>query len=332
MQIDYRKMQKGRMKRILFFIGISLFLSLQYAIAQSPLLKTTVDRKQILIGEQLKYNVEATFRVNAYRIGWFSGPDIFSHFEVVTRGKIDTIEKNGILTYKQTLTLTSFDSGIYAIPAMAVNVEPLAGDTTLNLFTDSIPINISFSPLDSTKTFHDIKSIIEVKDEIPLWMWIGGGALLILLIVAIIYLIKYFKTRKKRVPVFESKLSPIDEARQLLNELQKEQFLYKGEVKQYHTKLTDIFKRYLSRKMERNLLTLTSSDILLLLNDTLLSKADTALIAGALRMTDAVKFAKFYPHKEESETSLLDTKKVIEQIDKLIFTPDNLSGQNTSTN
>lgn len=324
--------QKGRMKRILFFIGIGLFLSLQYAIGQSPTLKTTVDRRQILIGEQLKYNVEATFPVNAYRIGWFSVPDSFSHFEVVTRGKIDTAEKNGILTYRQTLILTSFDSGLYAIPAMAVNVEPVSGDTTMNLFTDSIPINISFSPLDSTKTFHDIKSIIEVKDEIPLWMWIGGAALVILLIVAIIYLIKYFKRRKKCAPVFESKLSPIDEAMQSLNELQKEQFLYKGGVKQYHTKLTDIFKRYLSRKMERNILNLTSSDILLLLNDTLLSKVDTALIAGALRMTDAVKFAKFYPHKEESERAFIDTKKVIEQIDKLIFTADNLSGQNTNTN
>ena len=315
------------MKRILFFIGIGLCLSLQYAIAQSPTLKTTVDRRQILIGEQLKYNVEATFPINAYRIGWFSVPDSFSHFEIVTRGKIDTIEKNGILTYKQTLTLTSFDSGIYAIPAMPIALQPVGGDSAQNLFTDSIPINISFSPLDSVKTFHDIKSIIEVKDEIPLWMWIGGTALLILLIVGIIYLIKYFKSRKKRVPVFESKLSPIDEAMQSLNELQKEQFLYKGEVKQYHTKLTDIFKRYLSRKMERNLLTLTSSDILLLLNDSLLSKVDTALIANALRMTDAVKFAKFYPHKEESESALIDTKKVIEQIDKLIFTD-----QNTSTN
>ncbi len=320
------------MKRILFFIGMGLSLTLQYAVAQPPSLKTTVDRKQILIGEQLQYNVEATFPVNAFRIGWFSVPDSFSHFEVVTRGKIDTIEKNGILTYKQTLTLTSFDSGLYAIPAMAVNVEAVSGDTTMNLFTDSIPINISFSPLDSTKTFHDIKSIIEVKDEIPLWMWLSGGALLILLIVAIIYLIKYFKTRKKRVPIFESKLSPIDEAMQSLNELQKEQFLYKGEVKQYHTKLTDIFKRYLSRKMERNILNLTSSDILLLLNDTLLSKENTALIAGALRMTDAVKFAKFYPHKEESEAALLNTKKVIEQIDKLNFTPDSYQGQNTSTN
>ncbi len=308
------------MKRILFFIGYVLVLSIQFSFAQSPSLTTTVDKRQILIGEQLKYTVETSFPVNSYRLTWFNVPDSFSHFEVVSRGKIDTIENNRMLTCRQTLTLTSFDSGIYAIPALTLNFDPLIDDSTINLFTDSIPINISFSPLDSSQTFHDIKTIIEVKDEIPLWMWIGGAALIILLIVLIVYLVRYFKKRKKPLSLFNSKLSPFDEAMQSLGMLQKEQLLYQGEIKPFHTRLTDIFKRYLSRKMEKNILNLTSSDILLLLNDTLLSKTDTSLIAGALRMSDAVKFAKYSPPTSESESALINTKKVIEQIDKLIFT------------
>jgi hypothetical protein len=312
------------MKRILFFIGFVFVLSVQFTSAQSPSLKTAVDKRQILIGEQLQYSVEASFPANAYNIGWFNVPDSFSHFEVVNRGKIDSIESNGILTCRQTLTLTSFDSGINTIPALAINFDPLADDSTIHLFTDSIPINVSFSPLDSTQTFHDIKSIIEVKDEVPWWIWAGAAALIILLVVLVVYLVKYFKRRKKPASVFNSKLSPFDEAMQSLDALQKEQLLYKGDVKQFHTRLIDIFKRYLSRKMQKNILNLTSSDILLLLNDTLLSKADTSLIAGSLRMTDAVKFAKYFPPTSESESALINTKKVIEQIDNLIFTDQNL--------
>jgi hypothetical protein len=310
------------MKRVLFFI----VLTVQIVFAQPPSVKTSVDRRQILIGEQIRYNVEATSPINGYHVGWFNVPDSFSHFEMVIRGKIDTVEKNGILTYKQTLTLTSFDSGVYAIPSLPISFDPLGDDTTVNLFTDSIPINISYSPLDSVQTFHDIKTIIEVKDEIPWWMWAGGAALLILLIVAIIYLVKYLRRKKKEEPLFKSKLTPLDEAMESLEKLHNDQLLYKGEAKQFHTRLTDIFKRYISRKMERNVLNLTSSEILMVLNDTLLSRADTSLIADALRMADAVKFAKFFPHKEESETAWINTKKVIEQIDKLIFTdqhPDN---------
>lgn len=312
------------MKRILFFIGFVFILSVQFTSAQSPSLKTAVDKRQILIGEQLQYSVEASFPANAYNIGWFNVPDSFSHFEVVNRGKIDSIESNGILTCRQTLTLTSFDSGINTIPALAINFDPLANDSTIHLFTDSIPINVSFSPLDSTQTFHDIKSIIEVKDEVPWLIWAGAAALIILLVVLVVYLVKYFKRRKKPASVFNSKLSPFDEAMQSLDALQKEQLLYKGDVKQFHTRLIDIFKRYLSRKMQKNIFNLTSSEVLLSLNDTLLSKADTFLIAGSLRMTDAVKFAKYFPPTSESESALINTKKVIEQIDNLIFTDQNL--------
>lgn len=305
------------MKRVLLFIVF--LLCIQIVFAQAPSLKTAVDKTKLLIGEQLKYNVEATFPLNAYHVTWFNVPDSFDHFEVVIRGRIDTVEKNGLLTYKQTLTLTSFDSGINLLPALPVNFDPLSDDTTFTFFTDSIPIQVSFSPMDSTETFHDIKTIIEVKNEIPLWMWIGGAALLILLIVAVIYLIKYFKNRKKTVSLFTSKLTPFDEAMQSLSMLQKEGLLHKGEVKQFHVKLSDIFKRYLSRKTGKNILNLTSSDILLLLNDTLLSKVDTSVVAGILRMTDAVKFAKYSPPAAESETSFINTKSSIEQIEKLIF-------------
>ncbi len=301
-------------------MGIIFGLNIQFAFGQTPSVKTAVDKRQILIGEQLKYQVEARFPSNAYQLTWINVPDSFSHFEIVTRGKIDTIESNGLLFCRQTFTLTSFDSGIYAIPALPISFDPLAGEKPINLFTDSIPINVSFSPLDSTKTFHDIKTILEVKDEIPLWMWIAGAALLILLILLVVYLIKYFKKRKKPEKIFNSKLTPFDEAMQSLSVLQKEQLLQKGEVKQFHTRLTDTFKRYLSRKTQKNILNLTSTDVLLLLNDTLLSKMDTSLIAGTLRMTDAVKFAKYSPPFSESEAALVNTKKGIEQIEKLNFT------------
>ncbi|HEV8080468.1 MAG TPA: hypothetical protein VGP43_07145 [Chitinophagaceae bacterium] len=306
------------MKRFLFFIGF--IVSTQISFAQLPSLKTAIDKRQILIGEQLKYQVEASFPSGTYQITWFNVPDSFSHFEIVTRGKIDTLESKGKLILRQTLTLTSFDSGINTIPALAINFDPLINDSSIHLFTDSIPINVSYSPLDSIKPFHGIKSIIEVKDEIPMWMWIAGGALIILLIILIIYLIKYFRKRKKPETLFNSKLSPIDEAMLSLDALQKEQLLFKEEIKQFHTRMTDIFKRYLSRKMQRDMHNLTSSDILVVLNDMKVSKIDTSIIAGSLRMTDAVKFAKYSPPASESEAALINTKKVITQIDNLIFT------------
>jgi hypothetical protein len=59
---------------------------------------------------------------------------------------------------------------------------------------------------------------------------------------------------------------------------------------------------------------------LILLHDTLLSKDNTSIISANLRMTDAVKFAKYTPPVFESEAALINTKKAIDQIEKLIFT------------
>ncbi len=156
------------MKRILFLV--SFILIVHCTLGQAPALKTTVDKKEILIGQPLKYKVAATFPANTFRMIWFNVEDSFNHFEVVTRGKVDTTESNGMLTCTQTLTLTSFDSGINVIPALTINFDPLINGTAINIFTDSIPVSVSFSPMDSSKTFHDIKTIIEVKNEIPLWV------------------------------------------------------------------------------------------------------------------------------------------------------------------
>lgn len=304
-------------KYLLLFVG--LLVSDYFIAAQRPSIKSSIDKRKILIGEQIKFNIEVSVPISTYTINWLNFPDSTDHFEVVKRNKIDTSAGNGILNYKQIIILTSFDSGLQTIPSLPVNFEPLNKDTSINFFTDSFIVNVSYSPLDSTKTFHDIKSIIEVENEWPLWMWIAMGAALLILIGLIIFLIKYFRKKKKPEDFFKSKLSPLQEALQSLKELQMEQLLVKGEVKQYHTKMNDIFKKYISGKIGSDMLSSTSSEILMRLNQTLLSKEDTSLLATSLVMSDAVKFAKYLPPSNQSEEAFLNIKKLIAQIDQLII-------------
>lgn len=298
---------------------ISLFLSLEFVGAQLPSIKISIDKRKILIGEYLQYKVDVSIPLNTYTINWLNFPDSINHFETVKRSKIDTIEGNGVLDYKQVITLTSFDSGLQVIPSLPVNFQSLKADTTLKFLSDSFIVSVSYSPLDSVKTFHDIKTIIEVEDKWPLWMWIAAAALLLIIIGLIVFLIRYFRKRKKPANFLSSKLSPLEEAMQSLQELEKQRLLARGEVKQYHTKLTNIFKRYVSRKMDFNMLNLTSSEILMRLNQTLLSKENTSLLANSLVMADAVKFAKYIPASIDSEEALFNIRKLIEQIDQLII-------------
>jgi hypothetical protein len=296
----------------IFFTGLMLFV--QNIFAQAPSVKTSVDKNNILIGEQLHFRVSTSMPDNTYRLAWLNMPDSIGDFKVVKENKIDSSYANGNLNFSQDITLTCFDSGRHVIPPMALNVETLQGDSSFNLLTDSIPINVSFAPMDSTQTFHDIKSIIEVKKQWPWWAWALLALAVAILIFWVRFLIKFFKKKKTTPDFFNAKFSPFDEAMNSLTELESGQLLQKDEVKEFHTRLTAIFKRYISRKTKTYKMYLTSDEILMDINEYGLTKEQISAFANCLRMSNAVKFAKYIPPQNESESCFKQTREIITQI------------------
>ncbi len=301
---------------VCIFLPGFLFFTHQ-VFAQQPSVKTSVDKTKILIGEQFHYKVETSMPDNTFRLSWFDIPDTLGNFVVVKKDKIDSVSASGNLNFSQVITLTSFDSGIRVIPPLILNAGPLQGDTSFNLLTDSIPIDVAFSPMDSTKTFHDIKTIIDVKKEWPLWLWIVIGVAILLLIFWIIFLIKFLKKKPVSTELFSSKLKPYDEAMQSLTELEREQLIQKNEVKEFHTRLTEIFKRYISREAKMYKMHFTSDELLLDLDQYGIGKEKLFAFANCLRMGSAVKFAKYIPLQSDSEKCLQQTKEIITEINNL---------------
>ena len=82
-----------------------LLLSVQNVFAQLPEIKSSIDKKDILIGQQLHFRVETSMPDNTYKLTWFSLPDSFGRFEVITKNKIDSGMVNGNLNFGQTLVL-----------------------------------------------------------------------------------------------------------------------------------------------------------------------------------------------------------------------------------
>jgi len=296
---------------------VAFLFSFQNSDAQLPTVKTSVDKNNILIGQQINYRVQFSMPDNTYRLGWFSMPDSVGNFNVITRNKIDSSFSNGNLNFSQDIILTSFDSGRQVIPPQTLSVSTLDGDSTFNLFTDSIAINVTYSPTDSIMPFHDIKNIIEVKKSFPWWAWALVALGIIILIIWILFLFKFFN-KKKDVKIFESKLSPYDEAMQSLNDLEKEDLLQQNKFKEYHSRLSDIFKRYLSRKTNTYQLHLTTDELLIELKRFDLSKEQISNFAGSLRLGNAVKFAQYIPPAYENEKAFSQTKEMITAINNIV--------------
>ena len=292
-------MVNRKMQKILLTVAISC-LSFLLSFAQ-PVVKTDIDKNEILIGQQFKLKVQASFSGDDYFIKWISIPDSLQHFELVEKSKIDSIFTNQKLSgLLQTFTLTSFDSGKWTFPAFNINFNPAKGDTTISLFTDSLPVTVSFSVADTTSTLKDIKSIKEVVVFNPFWYWVAGGVLVVLLLI-LVYWWYWRKKKNKKPELIVSKLSPFQEAMEAIDKLKTFNLSVPKDVQQYHIKLIEIYRNYLSRKENTDYSNKTTGDILIAIKTNYNSKEILSKSATAMRFSNAVKFAKYIPPVTDSE-------------------------------
>lgn len=276
------------------------FLSVQISIAQGGAsIKASVDKNKILIGELIQLTIEVSLSPGP--VNSFINIDTISHFELLDKPIIDTINSDGVTTIKGIYKITSFDSGHWTIPSFILS--PAAR-------TDTIPVDVIFSDFDPNQAYHDIKDIIEIKPakKKEWWWYAAAGALLLLL------LLIYFLRKKRPEPVSVPKLTinPYEEAMKQLEQLQKD----KPDSKNYYSILTDIFRLYIFRKKGILSLQKTTDDLILRLRDMSLEKEQFNKLSQSLRLSDFVKFAKYTPSVDDDTNCFRDIKNSIIIIEK----------------
>lgn len=292
---------RGLCLAILFFIST--------AVGYGQTVKTNVDRKQILIGERIHYDIRFSFPTKEYQVV-FNLPDSLLHFDILNKSRYDSVDAKGDFLVIQKILLTSFDSGQWSIPSFPISIRKINTASSYTLNTDPILINVGYSPEDSTGELRDIKPIIAVKLMDNSWWYIAAAVLIGLLLAWFVY--RYLKKRKKRVkPLFHSPVTAYEEAMQQLQLLGNNKLSSNEEVKQYHVGLSDILKKYLSRQLQKNLLNHTTGDLLLTHKQFITGTESLTELATILRTNDAVKFAKYIPPKYESEKTKEQLKNII---------------------
>lgn len=307
-------MIQRKIRRSLVWMATAICFSFCVHTVSGQSIQTFIDKKDILIGEQIRYKLQFTLPTASYHIE-FNVPDSFQHFEILDKVKSDSTNGRGNYLVMQNILLTSWDSGSWDIPSFPVKIRNSADNAEYTLNTDAVRINVGYAPADSTNELRDIKPVMDVFYVDRTWIFIAVGAVIGLILLFL--LIRYLRRRpKKEKPLFQSPLTAYEEAMQHLKALTGTNLQDPASVKVYHTSLAEIFKKYYSRRLQRNLLNKTTGEFLLLLSGNGLDSADISGIAEALRSGDAVKFAKYVPPVYESEKSLEQVAKGIEKIEK----------------
>lgn len=277
-------------------------------VGKAQYLTLSTDRKDILLGEQFTLTIKLTSSPGKVVSGWPLVPDSLNHLEVVSRGTVDSVREGNKIIYSQALVMTGFDSGHWVIPQMGVKVDGK------EITSASADINVQSIKLDGSE-YNDVKEIIEVPPPGPEWKSIllyAFGSLLLLLLVYF-----WWRNRKRKPVAFKpvSKGTAYDEAMKALDALQKEQLVEKGEMKKFYSGLYDIFREFGSVVSAKSLMQSTTDDVLISMKGELESSSFSKL-AEVLRISDAVKFAKYGSSKEEASESFIVVKDSIDQLNK----------------
>ncbi len=281
----------------------------------SQKITATVDRDKILIGEQIELSIVVSdIDKNKIDIAqWFNLPDSFNHVEVIKRLPIDTINTQGVFSYAQKIILTSFDSGYWQIPSVAVALS-----NKQNIITEGI--NISVLPVDvsNVKDYHDIKEIIEVKTETD-WLLIGAVAAAAIVAALLLFLlIRYFVKRKKKLKP-TSKHFGIKEALEKIDELQQKKLIEKNQHKIFFTELVDICRSFSDIQLNISTANKTTDEYMLLLKGKVGTEPVQIQYFQVLRLADAVKFAKFIPAESECNEAVEHAKIFLQTIYQFQF-------------
>ena len=285
-------------------------LGVPAALAQGVKVSGSMDKNTIQIGQQFHLTLKVEQPANRVTLWPMWTDTITKGVEIVGIVKTDTAfsANKDKVTFTRDYLLTSFDSGGYTIPPIALMAT--TGRDTETAYTEPLFLAVGKPAVDTTKGIKDIKGPVEIpfdwREYLP---YVLGAIGAVILLVAIIFMIVYIvrKRRAKRALVPEPTEPPIPPhivALQALGELEQKQLWQQGKLKLYYTELTDILRDYIRDVYKINAPELLTEEIVQYLRFKNLTGEQKQAVRAILELADMVKFAKVAPTEIENRESL----------------------------
>ena len=253
-----------------------------------------VDTNYIMIGDQIHFRMKVLAEPGA-RVNFPVLKDTLAKgIEIVSGPVRDSVEeRDGRMLLEESYVITSFDTGVYVLPSVPIQV--LREDFNNVLRTDPIQLIVNTYVVDLQKGYNDIvmpKSAPWTFGEIlPYVLWVLLGLAVVALIVWIV------RKRKRHEPIFANI--------QALEEIKKEKLWQSGKTKEYYTRLTDAIRAYLNGELGISAMEQTSFETLRdLEKNKNVTKEQREKLAMMFETADFVKFAKAEPLPNENESNL----------------------------
>lgn len=287
--------------------------------AQKINFRAELDSSTIRIGEQtvIHLKVWSSQDADLKKLTWPKQADtIIKGIQVVKVSGIDTLKPDKAHESKtgreQRITITSFDSGYYAVPPFTLILN---GDSSKPLLTDAMLLHVQGMVVDTTLAIKDIKEPLkdpfDWHELIPLFEWIGLG--LVVLVILILVIRQLMKKKPVEKKILKPQIPPHVLALENLRKLNEQKLWQHGNLKVYHSNLTDIIRLYIEQRFRINALEQTSDEILSSFKSVTVSIESRERLQQVFRLADLVKFAKQHALPDENEMSMKNAIAFVEE-------------------
>ena len=266
-----------------------------------------IDSTTLFIGDQTDLHLRATCEVGEQVQLPALDKELIPGIEIVDKTVVDTATlSDGRVQYNQYLTLTSFEDSLFYIAPLPF----VSGDDTL--WSESLMLNVvqPFEMDSADMAITDIKGIYKA----PIWWWgILRWVLLAFVIAGVgvggYYLITYLQSRMRKGEEETDAAEPLRPAEEValekLDAIREQKIWQTGQVKEYHTQLTDVVREYIDRRFEVSSVEQTSDETLRAMRPLLSSQKELyEQLRKMLTLADLVTFAKWTTTPDENEQSL----------------------------
>lgn len=289
---------------------ILLLLFASLSLAQEVKVKAFVDAATYEVGDFINYSIDVIHDENVT----VYSPSIKDSLKGVELLKVlpsseEKKDNKVVSTFK--FLLSKYDSGDVFIPAIPVAYSSKGSKGKSTLLTNTVSFTVHTLAVDQRAEIKDIKEPIKIPLDwrlILLFVVIG-----ILLIVAGYYGYKYY--RKKRALklgiIEEIKKEPHEAALEELTLLEAKQLWQKGLIKEYHTEVTEIIRRYFEGRFKVPALELTTGEVIENLKKVKDASEVLQITSNFLNNADMVKFAKFIPMNDINEEMMKQAYEIV---------------------
>jgi hypothetical protein len=297
------------MVRILRLFLFLLFFAVTLK-AQSIDATAETDTTDYKVGDYINYRLELTYDKDI-KVNIPSVKDSINTLEFIKADPVIHNESDSQVHDIYNFTFSKYDSGDVDIPGFQIPYSIPEKNVFSSVSVNPLTITVNTLPVNMSKDIQDVKAPL----TIPLELWFVLLLVLIgLLIIAGGYFgYKYYKKKKSpdRMKKVVIKIPPYEIALSDLRALEDKKLWQAGKIKEYHSEITGIIRKYFEERFSFQALEMPSSEIL----DNLKNISEYGkvydLTAKFFENADLVKFAKFEPMPTINEKMMEEAYQIV---------------------